>query len=405
MLVSLWLLTGCNQSPSVTDESVHSMDQPTLPQRQLPQHTGSAPTVNNVTATPLSPLVATAFQRPTLAVSATIPISIPWNVALDSQFVYWVDEADPNAIKAIRLRGPSQIEKVVEGSISGGVVSNMTISRNDRWLVYWNSKTRYLDGMWKLQALDRQTGQQKVILENSGAPYETRPIPAVAFVWTSLGDDQIALSYALEPETNGCQQIILRVVDLANGDNRLIKKVDCGKDDTIWVWPQLYGESLVFDQDRNVAAGGGIDVALYNLNNGQWQTLSDDHLSTQPRISRDYIIWKRAWRSDYGKSIGVYERRNGGTRVVDFPTQFPQAHLSDQWVYWIPDGPESLYIYDLRQDAFVLIFPSHCTQYFNMIAMRGSIIAWERSAGGINDSVLEWKDVTNLPAGEFVACR
>lgn len=390
------ILYGCNQSSSGSVQS-----------NQVVPRSTNTPFVPAYTATTMPlPINKTPSQSLTVAVSASIPISLPWGgITLDDNFVYWVDDAAPTSIKALNLTDPAQVEVVAEGSFADGVVANMMVSRDNRWLVFWDRETRYPGGLWKLQALDRMSGQQKVILENSGAPYETRSILSLGFIWVSLDRDKIALSYALEPEANECQRVVMRVISLENGDSQMIKEVNCAKEDTIWVWPQLYGDSLVFDHDRSITEGGGLDVVLYDLAIAQWRTLTDDHLSSQPQISADFIIWKRAYRSDYGKSIGVYDRKSSLTYTIDFPTQFPQAHLSNQWVYWLPGGRQSLYVYDLKQATFVLVATSECTQSFNDIAMRGSIIAWERSAGVINDSVLEWKDVTNLPAGEFVACR
>ncbi len=323
---------------------------------------------------------------------------------MDDQFVYWVDDAAPTTIKRVALANPSQIMAVAEGSFSGGVVSDMMVSRNSRWLVFWDRASRYPGGLWKLQAIDQQNGQQKVILENSGMPYETHPILSLGFIWVSLDADKIALSYALEPAADECQRVVLRVVDLEDGDNQLIKEVDCAKDATIWVWPQLYGNSLVIDQDRNVAAGGGIDVVLYDLATTQWQPLTDDHLSSQPQISAEFVIWKRAYRSDYGKSIGVYDRKSTLTHIIDFPTQFAQAHLSEQWVYWIPDSHQSLYIYNLTQETFVPIMSSKCTQYFAPVAMSAPILAWIRNDSESQKFFLEWQDITNLPSAAFVLC-
>lgn len=218
------LLYGCTQSPSGPVQS----------QQVVPRST-NRPLVPTYTATAMPlPIDQTTPPLLTVAVSASIPISLPWGgITLDDHFVYWVDDAAPTSIKALNLTAPAQVEMVAEGSFPDGVVSNMRVSRDNRWLVFWDRETRYPAGLWKLQALDRVSGQQKVILENSGAPYETRPIPSLGFIWVSLDSDKIALSYALEPEANECQRVVMRVVSLEDGDSQMLKEVDCAKEDTI----------------------------------------------------------------------------------------------------------------------------------------------------------------------------
>lgn len=394
------LFYSCMNNAEVVTEQTTNINPTHLSSMPEYSSVGFTPTLSRDSATEQVNLSSTPL------ITGSMPISIQLGMAVAQSFVYWVDKSDVSAVKRVRLTDTThQIEIIARSTYTGGSVTDPAVSLNERWLVYPDSPTLYAGGEWKLIALDLNTHTPKVLLEASGAPYETKPIPSLELVWYSLSNDDILLAYAMLPGVDGCQRFVTRLVNLNDLHSRVLQETNCTASAEVWLWPQIDQHSLVAERDQPVSTGGGTNILLYALNTGAMTMLTQDGVNAQPYLSNDYVVWKRAYRSDFGLSAGVYNRHTQQTKTVTFPAKFSRMMVSEHWLYWIPDTLQSLYVYDLDRDHFIPVADSqNCMFSFGNVTMRGSMLVWFRAARDTNNFFLEWRSVAGLPSGPFTLC-
>lgn len=341
----------------------------------------------------------------TILVSHSIPLTLSaWGIALDDEYVYWVDDVEPERIKRVSQKFPQEPEVVAEGSYTQpnveGVVSNFQISGDQQWLVYADRSTQYIGGLWKITALDIESGEKKILLENDGSPFESQTIPTLQNVWLDTGDANVVLTYLLEATAEGCQRAVTRIVELKTLESRVISETDCAKNAELLLWPSLDGDYLAVEKDYHDEEGGGIDIALYNLKTGEEQRITEDRGSVQPQVSSQYVVWKRAHRSDFSQSLGIYDIRTRQTTYLELPVELPRPNLDGEWLYWYPAPRELFYAYHIPTGHLELLAnPTGCNTGIYAVAMRDNMAAWVRAVDARSslETVLEWRAVGTNP--------
>ncbi len=350
-------------------------------------------------------LAGTLFDQNTIFKTISISHSIPveaaiWGLTLDDEYVYWTDNRDPNLVKRISQSSPQKVEVFAEGSYVEanveGVVSELQISDDGRWLVYIDRSSQYVAGFWKITALHLETGEKKILFEDDGSPFESRRVLTLQHIWLDVGFDNVVLSYLLEEEANGCQRAVTRIVELETLESEIIHETDCAKDATILLWPSLEDNYLAVQKDYHDEGGGGADIALYNLETGEEQRITKDQGSVQPQVSSQYIVWKRANASEFAQSLGVYDIQTQQTTFLELPVELPRPSLSGEWLYWYPAPRELFYAYHIPSGYLELLAdPTGCDTGIYGVAIGNGTAAWVRAVEGQSSlaTALEWRTI------------
>jgi len=408
MIACLFILSifGCSQHNSDQSPIAISNDVTITP-------TDSSPPKHSPSSLPTSaPLHPAIIKIPAAKIgivesppiSYSLPIVTPnLGLALSDQHVYWVDEESPRAIKRLSLQQPTTPEIVAQGIYTQGVISNIEVSSNNEWLVYWERVSHYIGGDWKAKALNLHTMDTYILFDSSGAPFETEPIPSLAFVTWGMGTEAVAIEYTLEADETDCQRIVTRIVDLATRQDQIVDETDCGREATILTRPVLAGGKLAAEMDHADVDGGGVDITLYDRRTQQMQQLTTDRKSLSPQISNQYVIWERivpSLNTHYSNSIGVYDQSTKQQSIIEFPYEFSIPFLTNHWVYW-PTSSQPLYLYNLKENAFVLVATTkNCYGSFRWVTMNGNIVAWIRSSG-----LLEWRAIDPSADDPYIGCE
>lgn len=336
------------------------------------------------------------------AISYSLPIVMPnLGLTLSGQHVYWVDMESPTAIKRLSLQQPTTPEIVAQGIYTDGVVSNIEVSGNNEWLVYWERASQYIGGEWKLTAIHLENNEHFIIFDSTGAPFENEPILSLALVTWDLGFDEIAINYTLATDQDDCQRIVTRTVNLSTRNDQIVAETDCGRKEAILLWPQIDDDRLAAEQDYAAIDGGGVDIALYEQRTQRMQLLTSDRMSMVPQISAQYVIWKRLRSANTSSNlIGVFDLTANLQRTLEFPMEFGRPLLHGQWLF-IDEAWQPLYLYNLAENTFVLVAASkNCYGSFTFLTMNGNIVAWIRSSG-----LLEWRAIDPAANDPYIGCE
>ena len=361
--------------------------QPTLGVNPSSFPPSAAQVTRPIPATPTGQGAALAEAAPTPAGSISLAGTGLSALAVSATRVYWVSKQDPQELFSAPLTNPQagDSKPVARSRFITGDLGSMPVVVQGDWLVFLDQAFNATNPLWKLRALNLNTGQER-LLDSAGGN-------RLARIYSFSSDGQLAAWIVQDrvPGRSCPEESSIFTADLETGQVSLVNR-SYAATETQWIALQAAGAHLVasaFEQK----SGSRNRIFLIALPSHTITPLSDAYPGDEPSYPAASSNWA-AWQTGSGATRLVDLLGGPPTLMQGLPDGQPAVApaMGGGWMAWLPDP--SLYIYSLASHQTTLVASPGKDEKIVLPAIGGGVIAWCRTwldaAGNASRSQIEW---------------
>ena len=338
--------------------------------------------------TPPGPGATPSEAAPTPAGSIPLAGTGLSALAISPTRVYWVSKQDPQELFSAPLSNPGggDLKPVARSRFITGDLGSMPVVVQGGWLVFLDQAFNATNPLWKLRALNLNTGQER-LLDSAGGN-------RLARIYSFSSDGQLA-AWIVQDRVLGrsCpEESSIFTADLGTGQVSLVNR-SCAATETQWIALQVAGIHLVasaFEQKT----GSRNRIFLIALPSHTITPLSDAYPGDEPSYPAASSNWA-AWQTGSGATRLVDLQGGPPTLVQGLPDGQPAVApaMGGVWIAWLPDP--SLYIFSIASHQTAFVAAPGGDEKIVLPAIGGGYIAWGRvwldAAGNTSRSQIEWQ--------------
>jgi Tol biopolymer transport system component len=311
----------------------------------------------------------------------------PGTIALDQHYIYWAAAESDQLYRLPIARGENELlasSRLTE--YSDGSLSSYWIQRGGNWLIFTDARQNDI-GSWAIHALNLQTKEDKVMLQETGshAPMWSPP-PDYSAEGDWLAWTRLELGHSTR-----CDQSILGITNLATSEERELERV-CTADHYIWSIPHLSGDQLIVEQDLPDREGRKNNIFVWNWKTGERTALTTNGYSSMPAVSGKWVVWKQAPRYTASQDYIIYNLETGARQTFRGLKCWVDPRVSGQWLY-SSVCKNSFTVYDLEKQHMVNIVQLPKGESFRGFALSDEWAVWgvARNTASGKEFEIQWR--------------
>ncbi|WP_152031846.1 hypothetical protein [Longilinea arvoryzae] len=313
-------------------------------------------------------------------------------IALDDDFIYWVDTENPKALYRTPLGGGAS-EKIIESVYSDGRLDCNKFQISEDWLVVCDTPTSNDLGEWKIRAVNLKDKAEILLLDD-----ENGRIVFSMFDISLNGHNAIWTYARTTPDLKDLDEMVIEAIDFDTGERRELMRTKI--EGSIWPVLSLSGNLAIVEQDFEDIYGGGTDLHLMDITDGTLKDLSLGEKSCMPEIAYPWAVWKSGARYAFWIKAVLHNLSNGQEFYIRNEGVEPSdPKIDGTRVYWTGSIrsthgiTNAIYIYDIGENKIYVLHAPGEDQYYRFVAIRKNTIAWVRvteMSKAVSDIYLEW---------------
>lgn len=316
----------------------------------------------------------------------------PLTIALDDQYVYWVDHKSPRFLYRISQTGGTP-EVAAQSLYEDGRLDCIDLQSSEHWLILCDTPKSKDLTKWSIRAINLDDLSQQVLLTDDNEKN------LITFFDISLNENSVIWAIATQKDYELDENVITFVnLNTEEKHDVLRTKVDSS------VWPiiSLSGNQAVIEQDFDETQGGKSVLHLLDLVDGEITDLSMDGKSSMPDFNFPWVVWKQGSRYDFMTTFVIDNLKDGQLTLVPSEGLYPSdLRINGPRVFWTANPSNSgatnaIYIFDIEKNTTYALESPGPDQVYNPVCIHGNKIAWilkTQFSKAVSDAYLEWTTI------------
>lgn len=310
-------------------------------------------------------------------------------ILVSEDSIYYVTSVKAEKNKIYRLPFEENEAGVfITSTYANGHVNLIRPTHQGEWLVFIDFQDES-NLVWKLMAVNIKSKATQ-ILDVGNGDTNSWPGPFVDVYF-----DKVVWTVTRQSINAGCVQTMILLVDLSMDTTHEIDKA-CVNNNYMWVFPRLFDQYLVVEQDLPEMKDSANNIYLFDLTKGKKERLTENGRSSMPSIWFPWIAWKASPRFSFGMTE-LYHLEN--QQITAIPNSLREqdrleARISSGWVYWEPTALQPLYVYNTLEQKMITVIEPGINEHIIAVSMFEDIIAWSTDLdfehSHVEDSTLSW---------------